>query len=74
VVRSDTLPAVPTDPTTRRRRIGIAALVATVLVFIIELVALALGQLEVAAACFAVFVVGWFALRSWMKRTGGSPG
>jgi hypothetical protein len=58
------------DEDTRRRRIGMVALGATVVLFAVELVALALGQLEVAAACFAVFVVGWFALRSWLKRTG----
>lgn len=46
------------------------ALIATVALFIVELFALALGQLEIAAACFAIFVVGWFVLRSWMKRTG----
>lgn len=59
-----------TDSETRRRRIGIVALAATIVLFVVELFALALGQLEVAAVCFAIFVLGWFALRSWMKRTG----
>ena len=53
-----------------RRRIGIAALVAVAVLFVVELVALALGQGEIATAVFALFVIGWFVLRSWMKRTG----
>lgn len=37
--------------------------------FLVQLAALALGWFEVAAVCAAVFIVGWFALRSWQRRT-----
>ncbi len=39
----------------------------TGVLFIVQLVALALGRFEIAAVCAALFVVGWFALRSWQK-------
>jgi membrane-bound ClpP family serine protease len=54
----------------RRRRIAIALVVLAVVLFILELVAIALGLLEVAALIFVIFVGGWFALRSYQRRTG----
>jgi membrane-bound ClpP family serine protease len=56
----------------RRRRIAIALVVLAVVLFILELVAIALGLLEVAALIFVIFVGGWFALRSYQRRTGGA--
>jgi positive regulator of sigma E activity len=53
---------------TRRRRIGIALIVVAVLLFVVQMVALALGSLEIAAAIFVVYVIGWFALRSYQRR------
>ncbi len=52
-----------------RRTIGIALAGLTLALFALQLVSLALGWFEVAAACAAVFVAGWFALRSWQRRT-----
>jgi high-affinity Fe2+/Pb2+ permease len=54
------------DPSTRRT-IGMALAGLTGVLFIVQLVALALGRFEIAAVCAALFVVGWFALRSWQK-------
>jgi hypothetical protein len=54
----------------RRRRIGIALVALAIGLFIVELVALALGALEIAALIFVIFVGGWFALRSYQRRTG----
>lgn len=51
-----------------RRRIGIVALVVTVVLFVVELVALSLGRLDIAAVCFVAFMVGWFVVRAWVKR------
>ena len=56
----------------RRRRIGIALVALAIVLFIVELVALALGALEIAALIFVIFVGGWFALRSYQRRTGGA--
>jgi hypothetical protein len=56
----------------RRRRIAIALVVLAIVLFILELVAIALGLLEVAALIFVIFVGGWFALRSYQRRTGGA--
>ena len=58
--------APPADP--RRRLIGIVALVAVVVLFVVELVALSLGWFDVAAACVALFFVGWFVMRAVVKR------
>ncbi len=43
-----------------------------VVLFVVELVAIALGQLEIAALIFVLFIGGWFALRSYQRRTGGT--
>lgn len=56
----------------RRRRIAIALVALAVVLFILELVAIAVGLLEVAALIFVIFVGGWFALRSYQRRTGGA--
>ncbi len=55
----------------RRRRVGIALVAAACALFAVQMVALALGALEVAGLIFLVFVAGWFALRSHQRRTGG---
>jgi len=55
----------------RRRRIGILALAGVVVLFVVELVALSLGWFDVAAACVAIFFVGWFVMRAMMKREDG---
>lgn len=65
--------AAPVEPTAeerRRRRIGIALIAGVLVLFVIQIVALALGALEVAASIFVVYVIGWFALRSYQRRTG----
>jgi hypothetical protein len=54
----------------RRRRIAIALAALAIVLFIVEIVALALGLLEVAALIFVIFIGGWFALRSYQRRTG----
>jgi hypothetical protein len=65
-----TLRRVAPSAEERRRRIGMAALAVVVVLFLLELVALALGWFEVAAAVVAVFFVGWFVMRAVMKRQG----
>lgn len=52
----------------RRRRIGIILVVVALLLFAAQMVALALGSLEIAALIFLVFVAGWFVLRSHQRR------
>jgi membrane-bound ClpP family serine protease len=54
----------------RRRRLGIALIAVALLLFVAEMVAVVLGLLEVAGVIFLVFVAGWFALRSYQRRTG----
>jgi hypothetical protein len=54
----------------RRRRIGIALVALAIVLFVVELVALAVGLLELAALIFVIFIAGWFALRSYQRRTG----
>jgi hypothetical protein len=56
----------------RRKRIAIALVALAILLFVLELVALALGLIEVAALIFVIFIGGWFALRSYQRRTGGA--
>lgn len=55
----------------RRRRIGIALVVLVLALFAGQIVALALGLLEVSALIFVIFILIWFALRSYQRRTGG---
>jgi len=52
----------------RRRRMATIVLAAVVVLFAVQLTALALGWLEVSFAIFAVIIAGWFALRSYQKR------
>ena len=54
-----------------RRRVGLALVARVLLQFVAQMVALALGALEVAGAIFIVFVAGWFVLRSYQRRTTG---
>lgn len=61
-----------TDEDARRRRLGIALIVLTLLLFAGQMVALALGSLEVAAIIFVVFVIGWFVLRSYLRGREGA--
>ena len=63
----------PTARERRRRRVGIALIAAVVVLFVIQMVALAFGALEVAALIFVIYVIGWFALRSYQRRTGRIP-
>jgi hypothetical protein len=56
----------------RRRRIAIALVALAIVLFIVEIVALAVGLLEVAALVFVIFIGGWFALRSYQRRAGGA--
>ena len=51
----------------RRRRLGILLIVAVLLLFVGQMVALAIGSLEVAALIFIVFIIGWFVLRSYIR-------
>lgn len=51
-----------------RRRLAIIVLVAISVLFVVQLVALMTGLLEISFAIFAVIVIGWFALRSYQKR------
>jgi uncharacterized membrane protein YgdD (TMEM256/DUF423 family) len=63
-----TLAAMATaEDDARRRRLGIALVVLVLLLFVGQMVALAMGSLEVAAIIFVVFVIGWFALRSYIR-------
>ena len=52
----------------RRRRVGILLVGAALLLFAAQMVALALGSLEVAGLIFIIFVIGWFVLRSYQRR------
>ena len=55
------------DDEARRRRLGILLIVAVLLLFVGQMVALAIGSLEVAALIFIVFIIGWFVLRSYIR-------
>jgi uncharacterized membrane protein YgdD (TMEM256/DUF423 family) len=56
----------------RRRRLGILLIGAVLLLFVGQMVALALGSLEVAAIIFVAFVIGWFLLRSHLRGRGAA--
>ncbi len=51
-----------------RQRLAIASLVVAAVLVVVEFVALAVGQLVIASACAAVFVVGWFVVRAVFGR------
>ena len=53
----------------RRRRISLALAVGAIALFAAQMVALALGSLEISALIFLVFVAGWFVLRSYQRRS-----
>lgn len=52
----------------RRRLIGLILIGAALLLFVIQIAALALGWIEVSGLIFLVYVAGWFALRSYQRR------
>jgi Flp pilus assembly protein TadB len=54
----------------RRRRIGLILIAVAILLFVVQIVALALGSLEVAGLIFVLYVIGWFVLRSYLRREG----
>lgn len=54
----------------RRRRIGLILIAVAIALFAVQIVALALGSLEVAGLIFVVYVIGWFVLRSYLRRSG----
>ena len=54
--------AAPDD--LRRRRVGLALIALALALFVAEMVAIALGLLEVAGLIFLVFAAGWF-VRRW---------
>ena len=56
----------------RRRRVGILLVAAVLLLFVGQMVALALGSLEVAGLIFIIFVIGWFVLRSYQRGRGAA--
>ena len=62
-----------TDADIRRRRIGLILIGCALLLFVIQMVALVLGYIEVALAIFVVYAIGWFVLRSYQRRTGRIP-
>lgn len=62
------------DDAARRRRIAIAAIAGVAVLFTVELIALATGNLELAAACFVAFVALWFVLRALTKRRDARDG
>lgn len=51
---------------------GLALAGAAILLFAAQMVALALGSLEVSGLIFLVFVAAWFVLRSHQRRSAGS--
>jgi hypothetical protein len=54
-------------PPAPRRSTGILLAALVLLLFVVELVALATGRLTLAAACGALLVGAWFVLRSWQR-------
>lgn len=51
----------------RQKQIAISAIVGTAILFVIMLGALAVGNAFLAGMCFLVLVLGWFAVRSFLK-------
>lgn len=76
LLRFSVMPAQPPDVDAatrdvnlaRRRRMALVALGAIAVLFVVQIVALALGYAEVSFLVLAVFMAGWFALRSFQKR------
>lgn len=71
IVRYPLGPMAASADEERRRRIGIALVVLVLALFAGQIVALALGLLEVSALIFVIFIVIWFALRAYQRRAGG---
>lgn len=70
VTSAATLPRV-TTPRRMSPRVGIALAAVAVLVFLVQIVALALGRLDIALACAGVYVIAWFVMRSWSRGARG---
>ena len=51
-----------------RKRLAAITLVVVLLLFIAQIVTLAMGLIEVSWVILAIIVVGWFVLRSYQKR------
>lgn len=64
-------PVAAEDQELRRRRLGIALIALVAALFVVELIALATGQILVALVCAALLTVSWFAFRSAVRRRGG---
>lgn len=52
----------------KRRRLAAVTLAFVVVLFVVQIVALAVGMIEVSWIVLAVLVAGWFVLRSYQKR------
>ncbi|MDX6554207.1 MAG: hypothetical protein QOD86_402 [Miltoncostaeaceae bacterium] len=61
------MPAPPRDPE-RRRRLGIALIVLVAIVFVVQVLALVLGKALLSGVCAVLLIVGWFVLRSFIRR------
>jgi hypothetical protein len=61
------------DDDARRRRLGILLIALVLLLFVGQMVALALGSLEIATIIFVVFVIGWCLRRSYIRGRERSP-
>lgn len=51
-----------------RKRLAVIALVFVVVLFVAQIVTLALGLIEVSWVILVLIVGGWFVLRSYQKR------
>ncbi len=51
-----------------RKRLAAITLAVVVLLFIAQIVTLAMGLIEVSWVILAIIVIGWFVLRSYQKR------
>ena len=58
--------APPPSPFSKRE--ATVFLVGAVVTFVVGVIALALGWIEVASACAGVFAIGWLGMRSRIKR------
>jgi Flp pilus assembly protein TadB len=57
----------PTRPGRPSPRLGLLLVAVAVALFLVQIVALALGWIEIALACAGLFVVAWFVLRARMR-------
>lgn len=61
-------PATSRSNEAARKRMAVIVLAAVVALFVIQIVALILGRVEISFLILAVIVAGWFALRAYQKR------